>query len=51
MLGGLVDLTGSSGKSTVEDVLAVDNTSGHIKTMGIAKKSNKVLDGSEVTKG
>ena len=49
--GVLVDLTGGSGESTVEDVMAVDNTSGHIKTMGIAKQSNKVLDGSEVTEG
>ena len=49
--GILVDLTGGSGESTVEDVLAVDNASAHIKTMGVAEKSNKILDGSEVTKG
>jgi hypothetical protein len=49
--GILVELTGGGGESTVEDVLAVDNTSGHIKTMSIAKQSDKILDGSEVTEG
>ena len=49
--GILVELTGGGGESTVEDVLAVDNASAHIKTMGVAEKSNKILDGSKVTKG
>jgi hypothetical protein len=49
--GILVELTGGSGESTVEDVLAIDDTNGHIKTMGIAKQSDKVLDRSEVTEG
>ena len=47
----LVSLTGSSGKSTLKDVLAVDNASAYIETMGVAEKSNKIPDGSEITKG
>ena len=47
----LVSLTGSSGKSTLKDVLAVNNASAYIETMGVAEKSNKVPDGSEITKG
>ena len=49
--GILVELAGGSGESTVKGLLAIDDTNGHIKTMGIAKQSDKVLDRSEVTEG
>jgi hypothetical protein len=47
----LVSLTGSSGKSTLEDVLAVNNASAYIETMGVAEESNKISNGIEITKG
>ena len=46
-----IELAGGSRKGTVKSVLATDDTCGDIKAMGIAKETDKVLDGGEITKG
>ena len=49
--GSLVELAGGSNESTVKGVLTVDDTNGYIETMGVTKKTDKILDRSEITEG
>ena len=46
-----IELAGGSGESTVKGVLTTNDTSGYIEAMGVTKKTDKVLDGGEITKG